>query len=567
MSESSALVQSQVDDIETLDVQDQDWWRQAVVYQIYPRSFFDGNGDGLGDLAGVIAKTDYLVELGVDCVWLSPFYPSELADGGYDVADYRDVAQQLGSLETFDEMITALHAAGIKVVVDIVPNHTSDQHVWFQEALASEKDSPARQRYIFRDGIEGPDGATHPPSQWPAAFGGTVWEQVPDGQYYMHSFALEQPDLNWNNPEVRAEFLDILRFWSDRGVDGFRIDVAQMLAKDLEVIMGDDLPTAEELYAMPKDGTHPLEDRDEVQEIYATWRDVFNEYDPPRVAVAEAWVMDPARRYRYASPNGLGQSFNFDLLRADYDAPTFKSIIEENLHEAKKQGASITWVLSNHDVIRHATRYGLGDEQEDEPHTGSLWLLNGGKRAEVDLERGERRARAASMLLLGLPGATYIYQGEELGLHEHGELADADRQDPTFFRNPGVDVGRDGCRVPLPWTADAEAGFGFGSPQPHMPQPHWFANHAVEVEDQNPDSTLNLYRRALHLRRQLLAEESLHWEDSQSEDVLQFVRPNGWRVVTNFGSTPYPLPEGTVVLSSSHLDEGMLPADTTVWMI
>lgn len=567
MSESFALVQNQITGVETLDVEDKDWWRQAVIYQIYPRSFFDANGDGLGDLAGVIAKTDYLAELGVDCVWLSPFYPSELADGGYDVADYRDVAKQLGSLEIFDQMVDALHAAGIKVMVDIVPNHTSDQHVWFQEALAAKKGSPARARYIFRDGIQGPDGIIEPPSQWPAAFGGTVWEQVPDGQYYMHSFAVEQPDLNWDNPEVRAEFRDILRFWSDRGVDGFRIDVAQMLTKDLDVVMGDDLPTAEELWAMPRDGSHPLEDRDEVQDIYATWRQVFNEYDPPRVAVAEAWVMDPERRYRYASPNGLGQSFNFDLLRADYDAPTFKEIIDENLHEAAKQGASITWVLSNHDVIRHATRYGLGNKLPDEPHIGAHWLLRGGKRDEVDLERGHRRARAATMLLMGLPGATYIYQGEELGLQEHGELADADRQDPAFFRNPGVDVGRDGCRIPLPWTADADQGFGFGSPRPHMPQPDWFADFAVEVQDKDPSSTLNLYRTALRLRRQLLAGESLAWEDSGSRDVLQFVRPNGWRIVANFGETPHRLPEGTVVLSSSDLDQGMLPPEATAWMI
>lgn len=556
-----------VRDIETLQVQDRDWWRQAVVYQIYPRSFFDGNGDGLGDLSGITQKVDYLKTLGVDAVWLSPFYPSELADGGYDVADYRDVAPQLGSLEIFDEMVERLHEAGLKVIVDIVPNHTSHEHVWFQEALASAPGSPARDRYIFRDGIVDEDGKVQPPSQWPAMFGGIVWEQVDDGQFYMHTFAPEQPDLNWDNPEVQEEFRDILRFWADRGVDGFRVDVAHNLTKDMDLLMGETLPTFEELQAMPMDGTHPIQDRDEVHEVYKTWRQVFNEYEPPRVAVAEAWVEDSGRRYQYASQEGLGQSFNFDLLRADYGAQAFKEIITENLHEAAKHDASITWVLSNHDVIRHPTRYGLPDRQESEGYAGQEWLLRGGKRSEVDLEQGARRSRAATLMLLGLPGAMYIYQGEELGLFEHGELADKDRQDPTFFRNTGVDVGRDGCRIPLPWSSDSEEGFGFGSSVPHMPQPEWFEESSVEAEDKDPSSTLNLYRRALHLRRQLLAPESLTWQATGNQDVLHFSRPNGWNVVSNFGQEPVELPEGTVLLTSDELVDGKLPGEATAWLV
>lgn len=551
-----------------MDVPEAQWWRQAVVYQIYPRSFYDSDGNSLGDIRGITAKVPYLQELGVDAVWLSPFYPSELADGGYDVADYRNVAPELGTLEDFDEMVTALHAAGIRVIVDIVPNHTSDQHAWFQEALASPKGSAARNRYIFRDGPVDEDGNSLPPSDWVAMFGGSQWEQVEDGQWYLHTFAPEQPDLNWDNPEVREEFKDILAFWSDRGVDGFRIDVAHSLTKDQEVVFGPDpLPTWEELEAMPWDGSHPIWDRDEVHEIYKGWREVFDRYDPPRVAVAEAWVEDPARRARYASIEGLGQTFNFDLLRADLHADAFKEIIDHNLQLADSEGSSTTWVLSNHDVVRHATRYGLPDLQVGkEEVVGQRWLLDGGSPAAVDSERGNRRAEAATMFLLGLPGSMYLYQGEELGLHEVGDIPDAERQDPTFFRSPGVDVGRDGCRVPLPWDSEAP-GFGFGTDRPHLPQPSWFAKHAVNVEDEDAHSTLNLYRQLLRLRRALRTEEHLEWEESESQDVLQFVRPNGWRVIMNFGTDPVDVPEGDFLISSRPVVDGKLPGESTAWLL
>lgn len=549
-----------------VDVDEEDWWRQAVIYQIYPRSFYDSNGDGLGDIRGVTEKVPHLKQLGVDAVWLSPFYPSELADGGYDVADYRDVSPQLGDLDAFKEMVDALHEAGIKVIIDIVPNHTSDQHVWFQEALASPKGSKARDRYIFRDGVVDEDGNVSPPSDWIAVFGGSQWEQVEDGQFYLHTFAVEQPDLNWSNPEVIEEFENIIRFWSDLGVDGFRIDVAANLKKDMEMLRGPDpLPTSEELEAMPADGTHPLVDRDEVHDVYKGWREIFNQYTPARMAVAEAWV-GPERRTAYATKEELGQAFNFDLLKAKFDADEFQEIIAHNLEQAKKAGSSSTWVLSNHDVVRHPTRYGLDQHEDTDDNIGHRWLLRGGEIGEVDVEQGSRRANAAIMLLLGLPGSTYIYQGEELGLHEVGDIVDEERQDPTFFLSPGEVVGRDGCRVPLPWTSDGEEGFGFGSPTPHFTQPDWYANHSVEALDEEEQSTLNLYRAALELRRDLLAEEELEWEDTSDEEVLQFVRPNGWRVIMNFGETPVDLPEGVVLLSSQPLEEGKLPAETTAWL-
>lgn len=555
-----------------------DWWRQAVVYQVYPRSFQDADGDGLGDLRGVTRRADYLRDLGVDAVWLSPFYPSELADGGYDVADYRDVDPRLGTLEDFDELVAALHERQIKVVVDIVPNHSSDQHVWFQEALAAGPGSPERARYIFREG-RGEHGEL-PPADWTSIFGGPAWTRVtePDGtpgQWYLHLFASEQPDFDWSNPEVHQEFLTTLRFWSDRGVDGFRIDVAHGLAKDLPAQLPASTELPDEFESL---GAHPFWDRDEVHEIYREWRQVFDEYDPPRTAVAEAWV-HPDRLARYASSEGLGQAFSFDLLEVPFDASEFRRAIRKNLAEAARSGASSTWVLSNHDVVRHATRYGLdlgGLRQalgefprnsaggENLKVASQQWLLLEDGMPLLDRELGERRARAAVMLLLALPGSAYLYQGEELGLQEVVEIADHQRQDPSFFRNPGVDQGRDGCRVPLPWDADQPHN-GFGGP-PHLPQPEWFARYAAAQEAQQPESFLSLYRQALSLRRQLQGDEVLEWGGLDADEVLHLVRPGGWESVTNFGTEPVDLPQGEVLLVSAPLEDGRLSGRSTAWI-
>ncbi|WRS29915.1 alpha-amylase family glycosyl hydrolase [Actinomycetaceae bacterium MB13-C1-2] len=543
--------------------EDAPWWRQAVVYQIYPRSFADSNNDGLGDLQGIISRADYLAGLGIDAVWLSPFYPSALADGGYDVDDYRDVDPRLGSLEDFDLMLLELHRRNIKVIIDIVPNHTSNRHRWFKEALAAGPGSAARERYIFREG-KGPDG-TEPPSDWISEFGGPAWTRVEDGQWYLHMFASEQPDLNWENREVRDEFLDILKFWADRGVDGFRIDVANALAKDLS----EPLPTLAEIKAMPTNmGVHPFYDRDEVQDIYVEWRELFNRYDPPRTAVAEAWV-DSDRVPRYANPNSLGQCFNFDLLEADFDAPSFKRIIDHHLEMAETSESSSTWVLSNHDVVRHPTRYGLPNParsgwRPDVKH-GSEWLASGGTEPELLREQGERRANAATLMILGLPGSTYIYNGEELGLHEVAEISAEERQDPTFFRTRGAEIGRDGCRVPLPWEPEGDS-FGFGEAFAHLPQPGWFRDFAVAALDADPDSTLNLYRRAIHLRRELQGAEELEWLETGRDDVLRYRRPDGWEVVTNFGMESVELGQGEVLISSQPISDGILPAETTAWI-
>ncbi|ARC58384.1 Oligo-1,6-glucosidase [Frondihabitans sp. 762G35] len=534
---------------------DADWWRQAAVYQIYPRSFADANGDGVGDLRGILSRVDYLKGLGIDAVWMSPFYPSALADGGYDVDDYRDVDPRIGTLAEFDELVAALHARSLKLIVDIVPNHSSDRHVWFQEALAAGPGSPERDRYIFRDGL-GENGEL-PPADWTSTFGGPAWTRVADGQWYFHMFAKEQPDWNWANREIRDDFLKTLAFWADRGVDGFRIDVAHALTKRLP----EPLPTAAELAdpTLFPVGDHPLSDRDDVQEVYAEWRELFNRYSPPLTAVAEAWV--PAdRRVRYASRDSLGQAFNFDLLRATWNPEEFRTIIRDNLALAGQSGASSTWVFSNHDVVRHASRYGLPSGGE-----GREWLLSGGTSEVEDRDLGVARARAVSLLAFALPGSAYLYQGEELGLPEVVDIPESERQDPAFFRNRGVEIGRDGCRVPLPWTTEGSS-FGFGSGDSHLPQPVWWGDYSVETEEADDSSTLHFYRRALALRHELQTAEELSWIDAP-ESVVAFRRPGGWVSVTNFGVESVELPAGRVVIASGALDGDRLPADTTAWIV
>ncbi len=539
-----------------------DWWRQAVVYQIYPRSFADANGDGIGDLAGITSRVPYLKLLGVDAVWMSPFYPSELADGGYDVADYRNIDPRIGTLEEFDKLIDAMHAAGIRVFVDIVPNHSSDQHEWFQAALKAPKGSPERDRFIFRDG-KGENGEIRP-SELASHFGPTGWTRItePDGtpgQWYMHLFAKEQPDFNWDNQEVRDDFIKTLRFWSDRGVDGFRVDVAHALTKNLK---DGHLPArmSFDLEVMKNDGTDDLFDRDEVHEIYKTWRKVFNEYQPPRVAVAEAWV-HANRRARYASTEGLGQSFSFDLAFTPWNIKKFKSTIDYNLNASAETGSSNTWVFSNHDVIRHATRFGLTEEAlKNLPK----WFRSKNREDAINKELGLARARAATMLILALPGSTYLYQGEELGLQEPLNIPSDQMQDPQWFRSEGS-ISRDGCRVPMPWTPDGPS-FGFGPGGAHLPQPAWFKEWNVQSQAGVAGSTLEMYRAALKLRHELQTEEQLKWVWHFNKNVLHFKRPNGWQSITNFGSKPAKVPKGKVLLSSAPIVDGKLPANATAWI-
>jgi alpha-glucosidase len=535
-----------------------DLWRNAVVYQIYPRSFADSNGDGIGDLPGITSRVPYLRWLGVNAVWLSPFYPSALADGGYDVDDHRNVDPQLGNLDDFDAMVAALHAADIKVIVDIVPNHTSNRHAWFVQALAAGRGAPERDRYLFRDG-RGRAGEL-PPNDWESIFGGSAWASSGDGQWYFHCFAAEQPDLNWENEEVREDFRRTIRFWADWGVDGFRIDVAHGLRKDLSEPYP---PWGEIADLMRPDGSHPLWDRDDVHEIYADWRRIFDSYDPPRYAVAEA-IVHPTRRARYASADSLGQAFNFAMQDADWRAEDYRQVIDTGLADMINSGATTSWLLGCHDTPRVATRYGLPLEDDcSAQQVARAWLLSDGAQPYLDRSLGERRSRAAIMILLALPGSTYIYQGDELGLHEVADLAPEVLEDPMASRST-TEKGRDGCRVPLPWTAQGPS-YGFGAAIGHLPQPDWFGAYAVSVQEADPDSTLTLYRQALALRDHLFAGSGLSWVKSEPW-VLHFARPGGIRCVTNFGTESVSLPAGQVLLSSAHLDHGRLPTDTTVWL-
>ena len=554
----------------------EEWWKQAVVYQVYPRSFYDANGDGLGDIRGITAHMDYLRALGIDAIWLSPFYPSPLVDGGYDVADYRNVDPRLGTLEDFDEMAAAAHAAGIKVIVDIVPNHTSTEHEWFKAALAAGPGSPERDRYIFRPG-RGENGEL-PPNGWKSTFGGPGWEPVGDGEWYLHLFAVEQADLNWKNPEVREDFKKTLRFWSDRGADGFRIDVAHALAKDLDSRPLDEWP--DDLDEGEPGDENPLWDRPEVHEIYREWRQVFNEYEPARFAVAEAWVV-PEHQWMYASTDELGQVFNFELSKAGWFADELRCAIEEGLAAAERSGSTTTWVLSNHDMPRHPTRYGLPQVRSATHHQlVNDWLLRDGTTYYEDRELGTRRARAALLMELGLPGSVYLYQGEELGLFEVADIPWGALEDPEAAMTSHGDAikGRDGCRVPLPWKAVDESGdFGFSAPAnhrpAHLPQPAWFAQHAVDIEEAEKDSMLKFYRRALAARAELLTatgDTSLSWADGYDDQVIAYSRPTAdGRVltsVTNFGAAAVELPAGEVLLASAALVNGKLPCDATAWV-
>ena len=541
---------------------DAHWWRQAVIYQIYPRSFADSNADGIGDLKGIISRVPYLKELGVDAVWMSPFYPSALADGGYDVDDYRDIDPRIGTLAEFDELIDALHANGMRLIADIVPNHSGSGHKWFQEALQAAPGSPERDRYIFRDG-KGEHGEIRP-SELASHFGPTAWTRItePDGtpgQWYMHLFASEQPDWNWDNEEVREDFRKTIKFWCDRGVDGFRVDVAHALMKDLA---NGHLPERQsyDVSVMKNDGTDDLFDRDDVHKIYASWREIFNQYNPPRMAVAEAWV-HANRLPEYASEKGLGQSFSFDMLGAGWNAAKVRELAEKALIRAHENGSSNTWVLSNHDIIRHATRFGV-----DGNFDAGKWFKANRFHPQVNVKQGLERATAMTAALLALPGSTYLYQGEELGLQEAMEIPDELMQDPQFFRNPDLGLSRDGCRVPLPWVANHEW-FGFGEGGSHLPQPEWYKNYAVDVEDKDPNSTLNLYRKALKLRKGLETVEELHWVNHLfNRNVLHFRRPNGWHSITNFGTKAVKLPKGRVLLSTLPLVGGKLPASATAWV-
>ncbi|MGJ9413062.1 glycoside hydrolase family 13 protein [Aeromicrobium sp. CF4.19] len=569
----------------------QPWWRDAVIYQVYPRSWADDDGDGVGDLPGITSRLEHLVDLGVDALWLSPFYVSPQQDGGYDVADFTGVDPLFGTLADFDALVARAHDLRLRVIVDIVPNHTSSEHPWFRQALASPPGSAERARYVFREG-RGPDGS-EPPNNWVSNFGGRAWTRVDSlpgsweaqqsedratspALWYLHLFDVTQPDLDWTNPVVQDELEDVLRFWLDRGVDGFRIDVAHGLAK------ADGLPDADLTLDPNVDDTSllPMWDQPAVHDIYRRWRRLVDSYasssggptpsevwaaDDDRLLCAEAWVQPPEALARYVRPDELHQSFNFSFLKAPWLAEDLRTRITETLRSAETVGAPQTWVLSNHDVVRHATRLGY----EQRPGTQRIAGI-GAADPQPDAALGLRRARALTALMLALPGSAYLYQGEELGLPEATTLPDDARQDPTWVRSGHTSRGRDGCRVPVPWSADGPS-LGFGPGEGWLPQPSSFEGFSPDQQRGVEGSTLELYRSLLGLRRDLrLGRGSLTWAEEHPESAVVFTSttPDGVRVlvVANPGPDPVRLPEGAQVLvATGTLVDTSVPTDVTVW--
>ncbi|WP_213815575.1 glycoside hydrolase family 13 protein [Glaciihabitans sp. dw_435] len=542
-----------------------EWWRSAVIYQIYPRSFADSDGDGIGDLTGITSRLPALKTLGIDAIWLSPFFTSPQKDAGYDVADYCDVDPLFGTLDDFDRLEQEAHRLGLRVIVDLVPNHTSSAHQWFIDALADGPGSETRARYIFRDGL-GANGEL-PPNNWQSVFGGAAWTRTtnPDGtpgQWFLHLFDSSQPDLDWTNPWIREQFRDILRFWLRRGVDGFRVDVAHGMVK-VEGLP-DFNPPAYDPNSIGNSMSQPVDvpywAQPGVHEIYRDWHKVLEEFEGDRVLCAEAWVEPLTMLANWVRPDEMQQAFNFSYLETPWSGSRLRAIIDESIEAFSGVGAPSTWVLSNHDVIRHATRLALNPPP---PQGEGI-----GPRSEIaiDEELGLRRARAASLLMLALPGSAYVYQGEELGLPEVIEMPDSARQDPTYFRHHGEKYGRDGARVPIPWEAGAPS-YGFGpTAASWLPQPSDWDRYARDVQAGTPGSTLELYTLALRERATHGLGLGTHvWLQGYGEDVVAFT--NGTvTVIANTGTVPVELPVGDIIVSSEPLSEAALPADATVWL-
>ncbi|MET0461099.1 MAG: alpha-amylase family glycosyl hydrolase [Ilumatobacteraceae bacterium] len=543
------------------------WWSRAVVYQVYVRSFVDSDGDGIGDLEGLRGRLGHIASLGVDAIWLCPAYPSPQRDHGYDVADYFAVDPAYGDLEIFDRLVADARTHGLRVMLDMVPNHCSDQHPWFQAALTSSPGSDERARFWFR---HGPDG---PPNNWEAAFGGSVWTAVggDDPQWYLATFTPHQPDFDHRHPAVDEMFADALRFWFDRGVEGFRVDAVWPVGKDPA------LPDCPPLAPGEFNPAHRF--RPEGHDVWRRWRrvlDDYNEAHPDRdvMMIAEAYA--PRRAditAEYTRPDEFQQCFAFDLLLSPWHAPTMRRAIAEAFEHIRAQGAWPTFTLNNHDTQRTVTRFGHADSARADAWTGEN-LLN--PHGSVDVALGTRRARAAAGLLLAMPGAVYLYQGEELGLPEWLDLPDDAREDPVFANTGGAKKGRDGCRVPLPWTAEPAGSYGFsparGTAAPWLPQPDDWGRYAADVQDGDDGSMLELYRRLVARRRTLLTADAAELVDV-ADDVVAM-----WRgavlVVCNAGSAPVDvaLAAGlrpvltTDAADASDADGGStVPGDTTMW--
>jgi alpha-glucosidase len=562
------------------------WWETAVVYQVYVRSFADSNGDGIGDLDGIRGRLAYLSGLGVDALWLTPCYPSPQHDHGYDVADYFGIEPDYGDLARFDALLTDAHQHGLRVLMDVVPNHCSWDHPWFSAALASAPGSAERARFYFRDG-RGPDGS-EPPNNWSAVFGGPAWYRVTEtdgtpGQWYLQTFTPQQPDLDWTNHEVKEHFDGVLTFWFDRGVDGFRVDAVTLLGKAPGLPDAPELPSGVRATDATLHNPHTLH-REEGHEVWRRWRRLVDDYERHHsgrelVLLAEAYTpRRPDLMAEYVRPDEFHQSFAFDLMLAPWHAPALRAAIDGPIEALAGSGQLPTWTLNNHDAQRIVTRYGRADATDPATWTGNNLIHSD---APVDVVVGTRRARAMAVAMLGLPGSCYLYQGEELGLAEVLDLPVSARQDPVFIRTGGREIGRDGCRVPLPWAADVTTSHGFSTGRPDgsqpdapwLPQPHDWGAGAVERQHDDLASMLSLYRHALEARRRLLTgSEPFAWNDELGAAVLAFARGE-LLVVLNVSGAPVPLPPGPVgsrqvVLSSvaGHDHADVVPADACLWL-
>ena len=536
-----------------------EWWRSAIIYQIYPRSFVDGNGDGMGDLPGITSRLGSLASLGIDAIWLSPIMRSPQKDAGYDVSDYTDVDPLFGTLADFDAMVGRAHDLGLRVLVDLVPNHTSDQHKWFQAALAAPKGSPERAFYHFKEG-KGLDGEL-PPNNWLSMFGGPAWTRVEDGSWYCHLFDSSQPDLNWENPAVQEAFEEILRFWLDRGVDGFRVDQPHAMGK------ADGLPDHPDVDRagagfIEGEPSPPMWFQESVHPIFRRWRQILDSYPGERAMCGEAYVLPLSFMALWVRNDEFHQTFNFRYLDSEWKPEILFATINESFKAFDSVGAPSTWVLSNHDIIRHASRMGgvVGRP------TASDGI--GPNDPQPDRELGLRRARGATLFTLALPGSTYLYQGEELGLPEHTTIAPEFRQDPTFFRTGGERVGRDGCRVPLPWESGVGAANGFNQTgKAWIPQPELYAEYSRDQQEGIEGSTLEMYKHALRLRKELgLGNGSFDWELEYTNATTLGYRNGGVLVIHNFGQEAIELPQGEVIASSANAASVGIEPDQTVWL-
>ena len=539
------------------------WWRSGVIYQIYPRSFADFNGDGIGDLKGITSRLDSLASLGVDAVWLSPFYSSPQKDAGYDVSDYVDVDPIFGTLSDFDELLSKAHSLGIRVMIDLVPNHSSDNHEWFQRALASEPNSPEREFYHFKDGL-GENGELAP-NNWVSMFGGPAWTRVTEkdgkpGQWYVHLFDSSQPDLNWANEAVQQEFEKILKFWLDRGVDGFRVDQPHAMVKAEGL---PDHPYVQEAGAGFIEGREnpPMWFQEEVHQIFRRWRKILESYPGDRAMCGEAYVYPLSLMAKWVRPDEFHQTFNFRFLDAGWNPKKLFEAINESFQAFDGVGAPSTWVLNNHDVIRHASRFG-GDYGRATASDGI-----GFNQPQPDAVLGLRIAKGATLFMLGLPGASYLYQGEELGLPEHTTLENSYRQDPTFARTNGQRVGRDGCRIPLPWEKDGLSNGFSETGKSWLPQPASYKSLAREFQEKDASSTLSFYKKALRLRKELsLGEGSFGWLEGHKGPNSLGYENSDVRVLYNFGSKPIDLTGLDVLISSEPLTGNQLEINQCVWV-